>query len=180
MEKGCVRHFSNLMESAHEAKRFCKNIVNMGKCRSSFNKASVQFSFSFKSALRKLYQKFSAFEKKCYDSSITENQVPRKSGCPSPRYITMSTNLALGNLMSQFHGHSQPSQVYPHLLNIDLIRYLRDHPYISNYLTSNEWRNVINGLELLSDEGITKYCGERFQIHKTIKGISIPKVETCK
>lgn len=176
MEKGCVRHFSNLMESSSKAKRFCENIVNMGKCRSNFNKANVQFSQSFKSGLRKLYQKFRAFEKKCFDSSISEAHKPRKTGCPSSRYLSMSSNLTLGNLMSLFHYNPQPA----HLINADTLKYLREHPYTSRFLSPTEWGNVIDGIEPLTDEGITKHCAERFQIYKTIKGISIPKVEECK
>ena len=89
------------------------------KCRSNFNKANVQFS-QVLNLVEKLYQKFRAFEKNALIAPLPKTNT-KKSGCPSPRYITMSTNTTLG-LMSQFHGGSFPSQVYPYLLNIGLIK----------------------------------------------------------
>ena len=179
MEKGCVRHFKSGMTSAKEAKRFCKNIVKMGKCRSSFDSSSVQLSPTVKRALRKLYQKFNAFAQKCYDSSVTGTKLVRVEECPTQRYISMPSNKPLGYLMGRFHN-SNPDEAFLELLAEDVVKYLLHHPRTSGFLTSSEWRDIISGIELKTDLGITKYCAEQQKVHETIKRMTMPKVEECK
>ncbi len=179
MEKGCVRHFKSGVTTAREAKRFCENIVKMGKCRNSFNPSSVQFSSTVKSAFRKLYQKFNSFAQKCYDTSVTGTKRVRVEECPTHRYISMSSNKPLGDLMEEFYN-STPNQAYLKLVTEDVVKYLYHHPRTSIFLTPSEWREIISGIEPTTDLGITKHCAERQKVYETIKSMTMPKVEECK
>ena len=45
-----------------------------------------------------------------------------------------------------------------------VIKYLFQHPRTQGFLTSSEWKDVISGIEPITDSGITKHCVEQQEV----------------
>lgn len=67
LKKGCVRHFSEGMNTKTEAARFCKNIVGMGQCRTQESSRPLSMEKSKQQILRKLVGKIKSDFSKCKD-----------------------------------------------------------------------------------------------------------------
>ncbi len=186
LHKGCVRHFSDGMNSKAEAVKFCKNIADMGTCRAEESTRPISMERSKQIILSKLvlnikneFSKCKAYLSQGYQSS---KSVKRPSGCPSINYLMKPANFPLSGIYSLSYSGNLTDIAYE-IFNFTSMKLLRNHPKTNWMLTSGEWDILLEYFRVSSYSGRTKLCSEKIKINSTVLKMKKPislKVEACK
>ena len=186
LHKGCVKHFSDGMNTKADAVKFCKNIVDMGSCRTQESSKPISMERSKQIILSKLvlnikneFSKCKAYLSQGYQSKTS---VKRPTGCPSIDYLMKPANFPLSNIYSLSYSGSTMDIAYE-IFNFNSIKLLRSHPKTNWMLTSTEWDTLLEYFRESSYSGRTKLCSEKIKINSTVLKMKKPislKVEACK
>lgn len=182
LTKGCVDHFIDGMNTKEHAIKFCKNVSEMGKCRSK----QIYNMDELPKVEKKIFQKmvknlYVDFEKcKAYLRSKRKSVV-RPQGCPARKYLERPSNAVLKDLYFDSYNFDQ-TLFSDSLEKLEKIKYLKNHPRTNKVLSSLEWEKLIKVFRERSYFGISKLCSEKIKIKSTVHKMYTPlkfKVQAC-
>ena len=179
MKTGCVDQFSlNEHRPADEksAKKFCSNMVEMGKCKIELMKnMSSQIPANIGTIYNKLADKLINFVAQC-NALFVHRSV--RDVCPGAEQMRRHSR-RLYKLVNDHHPNISKQRLI-NFLNDELnIKSFKSLSFTRNFLTEMEWAELISFQDQKSDKSLTKICAEKIKM----RGIFDPnggKLKGCK
>jgi len=167
MRSACLRHFSD----QKNAKVFCKEIQEMGECKSN-STLQIKPPQKILESMKVVFSKLGKYLQPCTDVLLTK----RPTGCPSKRYLSLPSN----NILLDFFKLYQNQSIYGVkglMFDLGSMTFLSQHPKTKSFLSPSRWAGIIDYIENGTNSGITKYCREKINIRKAIE---LKNGESCK
>lgn len=183
MYDGCVKHFTDMNINKDKALKFCKNIVEMGKCRTSETGSRIEMPNKERGIFYKLVTSLFNEFRKCKDYHFQIRQsIQRPYGCSSLKYLAKPSNKILAELYEISQKSTLKDMAYS-IWGLDRVKFLMAHPKTSRVLKTSEWNGLIKYIREKSYFGVAKTCKEKLEINTTVYKMEKPvllKINECK